>query len=481
MTASSQLQFRSLSLLFSLFSLYLIAEATLTPYILLNTIDSERITLNATMTAKPRLVVVGSGWAGFYVAENINLDAYEVTLISPRRTCALTPLLASAAVGLFNFYLAEEPVRSRSRTALRFVKANVLDVDFNKKTCKCAPAFEEDPDLANDVFDIEYDYLVLAPGCMPNTFGTPGVEENAIFIKNVSDAMKVRKLLFDLLEKASLPHVSEERARALLHIAIVGGGPTGIELTAELDDLCKDELKLLYPEVAKYVSISIYDVAPHILSAYDAKLHEYATNQLLKRSIDVAPNTKIERVDKEALYIKDKGRIPYGALIWATGNKQVPLVEKLEVKLPEKGLKRILTDHHCRAFKPGTSNEIHDGVFAIGDAADMEDASLPTTAEVACQKARYVANNLNLMHGTNGNEMFRTPFKYQQKQLVSYIGQHDGVIAGKGHNHEGWTGRSAWLSWRSGSLMWNRNWRSRVAIIITWILNALFGKEIAKI
>jgi NADH:ubiquinone reductase (non-electrogenic) len=433
------------------------------------------------MSAKPRLVIVGSGWGGFYVAEHIDLKAYNVTLISPRRTSAFTPLLASAAVGLFNFYLAEEPVRSKSRTALKFIKANVLDIDFNAKSCRCAPAFDEDPALAQDEFTIEYDSLIMAPGCMPNTFGTPGVEENAIFIKNVSDAMKVRKKLFDLLEMASLPHVSEERARALLHIAIVGGGPTGIELTAELDDLCKNELKDLYPEVVRYVSISIYDVAPHILSAYDAKLHEYATSQLLKRNIDVAPNTRIEKVDHDALYIKDKGRVPTGMLIWATGNKNVPLVEKLDVKMPEKGLKRILTDNYCRAFRPGVSHELHDGVYAIGDAADIEGASLPTTAEVACQKSKYLVENLNLISGPRANTMFKTPFEYQQKRLVSYIGQHDGVIAGQGPNDPGWTGKSAWLSWRSGSILWHRNWRSRVAIIITWILNALFGKEIAKI
>jgi NADH:ubiquinone reductase (non-electrogenic) len=432
------------------------------------------------MSSKPRLIVIGSGWAGFYIAEHMDLKAYNVTLISPRRTSAFTPLLASAAVGLFNFYLAEEPVRAKSRTALKFIKANVLDVNFTAKSCRCAPAFEEDEKLAKEEFDVEYDCLILTPGCIPNTFGTPGVQENAIFIKNVSDAMRVRKTLFDLLEKACLPNISEERAKALLHIAVVGGGPTGIELTAELDDLRKKELKEIYPEVVKYMSISIYDVAPHILSAYDAKLHEYATNQLLKRSIDVSPNTVIERVDEDAIYIKGKGRVPTGMLLWATGNKNVPLIEKVEVKLPEKGLKRILTDQHCRAFKPGSSSEIHENVFAIGDAADIEGASLPTTAEVACQKARYLVNNLNLISKPSSNDAFHAPFEYQQKRLVSYIGQHDGVIAGQGPNDPGWTGRGAWLSWRSGSLLWNRNWRSRLAIVITWILNFLFGKEIAK-
>ena len=431
------------------------------------------------MANAPRLVIIGSGWAGFYIAEHIDLAAFTVTLISPRRTSAYTPLLASAAVGLFNFYLAEEPVRSKSRNSLRFLKANVQDVDFDGKVCKCTPAFDEG--IHVDDFDVEYDYLIIAPGCRPNVFGTPGVAEHALFVKNVSDAMSVRKTLFDLLEKASLPNITEEQVRALLHIAIVGGGPTGVELTAELDDLCNSELKDLYPQVIAYLSISIYDVAPHILSAYEAKLHEYATTRLTDRRIDVAPNTHIESVDGTTLHIKEKGAVPYGMLIWATGNEHVPLVDSLadRVRLPKKGLKRILTDSRLRVFKSVSNDEVYDSVFAIGDAGDIDSASLPTTAEVAVQKAKYVVDNLNRV--SRAQDALQQAFKYQQKRLVSYIGAHDGVIAGKNPEDPGWTGIGAWLAWRSGSLMWNRNWRSRIAIVLTWILNAIFGVEIAKI
>ena len=228
------------------------------------------------------------------------------------------------------------------------------------------------------------------------------------------------------------------------------------------------------------MNISIYDVAPHILSAYETKLHEYATSQLEKRHVDVAPNTRIEKVDKGALYIKDKGRVPYGMLIWATGNKNVPLIEKINVRTAQKGLKRIITDAHLRVFKSSNSTEIYSNVFALGDAADIEDASLPTTAEVAVQKAKYLVENFNALARSSSTDSFKAPFTYSQKQLVSYIGAHDGVIAGRGPDHEGWTGRSAWLAWRSGSLMWNRNWRSRVSIVLTWVMDQIWGKEIAR-
>ncbi|KAL8676862.1 MAG: hypothetical protein Q9224_007245, partial [Gallowayella concinna] len=138
--------------------------------------------------SQPHIVVIGSGWAGFYLAECLSTTTYAVTIVSPRRTSAYTPLLASAACGLFNFYLAEEPVRSKTRKC-RFIKANVLNVNFGAKNVHCAPAFEDDDAVSNEKFDLDYDYLVLAPGCIPNTFNTPGVAENALFMKNVSDAM----------------------------------------------------------------------------------------------------------------------------------------------------------------------------------------------------------------------------------------------------------------------------------------------------
>lgn len=257
-------------------------------------------------------------------------------------------MLASAACGFFNFYLAEDSVRSKSRQRVRFIKANVTDVNFEQKSCRCAPAFDEE-ELPE--FDVDYDLLVLALGCEPNTFGTPGVEEHVVFMKNVSDAMKVRKILLDLLEMASLPNMLPEKIKELLHIVIVGGGPTGIEMTAELDDLSQHELRGLYPEVADKLSISIHDVAPNIISTYDKKLHEYANSRLVRRHINVETNSHIERVEKDCFYTKEKGRIGCGMLVWATGNKNVPLIERIDVRLPPKGLKRILTDSWLRVFK----------------------------------------------------------------------------------------------------------------------------------
>jgi len=203
---------------------------------------------------RPHLVVVGSGWVGLYLAQYINTAKYHVTIISPSRTSAYTPLLASAAVALIPFRYAEESIRSKGRD-VRFLEANVTGVDLDLKTVRCEAAFEgEEPLMRERAFEVGYDRLVLAPGCefvcarsglgssvvvmrgqsmlthipgTTNTFGTPGVPENALLMKSVSDAMLLRQKLFDQLEKASLPCTTEQEKADLLHIAIVGGGPTG--------------------------------------------------------------------------------------------------------------------------------------------------------------------------------------------------------------------------------------------------------------
>ena len=121
---------------------------------------------STTMSKKkpPHIVVVGSGWAGLYIAQYINYDVYSVTVISPRRTSAYTPLLASAACGLFPFSCAEEPIRTSGRSC-NFVQAHALDVDFERHKIHCQAAIEDEDMLNDKKFNISYDKLILCPGC----------------------------------------------------------------------------------------------------------------------------------------------------------------------------------------------------------------------------------------------------------------------------------------------------------------------------
>jgi NADH:ubiquinone reductase (non-electrogenic) len=277
--------------------------------------------------------------------------------------------------------------------------------------------------------------------------------------------MLIASKLQDCFEKASIPGLTTSQKRSLLHFVIVGAGPTGVEVSSELSDLFSTSYALLYPHLKEYVSIAIHDVANQVLSGFDTKLQDYAMGSFTKRNVEVLTGSHIEKVEKGCLFTKEKGRIDAGLVIWATGNKSTPLVDSLNVKKTPRN-PRILTDEFLRVYTP--DSELLDGVFAIGDAADVEDERLPTTAEVACQKAKYLAQALNA-----GEE--KKPFKYKQTAIVAYLGQNDGVVSGK----KDYSGPQAWIAWRSKNFLWTRTWRQKVLIVMGWVLDLVTGRSIA--
>lgn len=423
-------------------------------------------------SSKPTVAIIGSGWGGFTISHALSLVKYNVVVISPSRTIQYTPLLASAAAGMFNFRLAEEPVRRRNKLpGLSYYNARVEDIDFASRTLQCKATHSDitEEHLKDvDSFKLKYDKLVIAPGCDVQTFGTPGALEHAIFLRTTGDAQRIQKRILNMLDAASIPGLTDTQQRDMLRILIVGGGAIGIEATAELFDLWDHDMKYVYPHLDGKVTIEIHDVAPALLGTFDKRLGEYAARKLEGRGVEIRTSSHIEKVDAGAIWTKENGELRYGMLIWATGNGTNPLVEKLDVKKDGK-LQRIVTDKRLRVFD--ANDQLIENVYALGDSADIEGYTLPTLAEVALQKANYLAEELN-----QADEPVK-PFEYKQRANIAYLGQHDGVIGGK----EEWTGHSAWLAWRSGSIYhWPRSWRRTLMIGISWFFNKIGGRDIAR-
>lgn len=431
-----------------------------------NRLDFQSITAQQTMPtdSKPRVIVIGTGWAGYHLALELDLVKWHVTVISPEVTSTITPLLASTACGVFDFRLAQEPIRRQHRSDLQYLMARVRDINFDEQKVLCEPAFDG---MEDQKFEVGYDKIIIAPGCNTSTFGIPGVAEHAIFMKTVQDATALRNRIRDNLEKASLPNTSEDEQKKLLHVAIVGGGPTGIEIAAELSDLFRDDLGRVYKHVRDKMSVTVHDVSDQILSPFDAKLSEYATKSLNAHRVNIKTRSMITKVTADNLETKE-GVIPYGMLIWTAGNKHVPLTETLQVRKSTHGFQRILTDDRLHVLKE--DGTLYQNAFALGDAADIEGGELPTTAQVALQKARYLVRQFN------GLSKDQRPFDYEQKSLITYTGGKDGVIAGK----KDYSGYAAWLGWRSGNLMWTRSWRRKFMITLSYILNWFDGRDIAR-
>ncbi|ESZ89832.1 hypothetical protein SBOR_9783 [Sclerotinia borealis F-4128] len=466
---------------------------------------------------KPTIAIIGTGWAGWTLTQELSATTsstspYNIIAISPSRTMALTPLLASAACSIFDFRIAEEPVRRRDSKFEKY-QALVTSVDFDTQTIRCkaciggsgvsgesldSPTYEGIKKEEAE-FDVKYDKLILAPGCETNTFGTPGVKEHALFMKTVPDARRLREGILDCLERASLPTISEQEKKNMLHFVIVGGGPTGIELAAEIDELIQEHLGAVYPRLKGLCTISIYDVADRLLGQFGEKLSEYAMEKFENRGgVKVKTGKHIEEIKRHSMMVKEEGEVPFGVVVWAVGNTAGKLVGDLDCRKSE-GLQRMLTDEWLRVLSPdsdfdgvegmgmgkgmGADGNIIANVYALGDAADILNNELPTTAEVAVQKAKWLTKHLldsahaeTANNGTGKVLKQGEPFVYKQKDLIAYIGRGDGVVQGK----TDWTGARAWLAWRSGSLTWARGWRRRFMVVVNWVANWVDGREVAR-
>ena len=377
--------------------------------------------------------------------------------------------MASTSVGTLEFRTALEPVRNR-RSRTSYFQGWADSVDFDKKEIAIEEAVD-DPNqglaLTTDrhadesreerkqekkleskkgqLFNISYDKLIIAVGCYSQTFNTPGVKENALFLKDVGDARKIRKRLLACFEVAALPTTTDEVKKQLLRFAVVGGGPTGIEFSAEMHDIIREDLAKLYPELMPFYSITVYDVAPRVLSMFDQNLAKYAMDTFAREGIEIKTSHHVQELRKGfpdsekgnqsikdpltcfTLKTREQGELGVGMVVWSTGLMMNPFVEhalskvrsfpgmhmlydKSEVdqadhpawlvrKDPKTG--SVITDQQLRLTLEtdgdGTAKPIGklNDVFALGDCAMVEGTTYPATAQVASQKAEWLATRLN--------------------------------------------------------------------------------------
>jgi NADH:ubiquinone reductase (non-electrogenic) len=181
---------------------------------------------------KPKLVVLGTGFAALSLIRHLRTDAYDVVVVSPRNHFLFTPLLPSTTVGTVEFRSIIEPIRQAlDPKAVTFYQARCTAIDPATKLITCEGVHDR------ETFLLGYDSLVIAVGAVSKTFGVPGVEQFAFRLKELSDARAIRQRIIQCFERASTPMQTEEERRRLLHFVIVWGGPTGVEFAAELHDL----------------------------------------------------------------------------------------------------------------------------------------------------------------------------------------------------------------------------------------------------
>lgn len=227
--------------------------------------------------------------------------------------------------------------------------------------------------------------------------GIPGVRENSCFLKEVGDAQNIRKRIMDCIETACFKDQTEEEVRRLLHMVVVGGGPTGVEFAGELQDFFNDDLKKWIPEIKDNFQITLVEALPNVLPMFSKQLIDYTESTFKEEAITIRAKTMVKEVtDKyiKAEVTKPDGSkeietIPYGLLVWATGNAVRSVVRDLMNQLPAQAQSRrgLLVNEYL--VVNGTEN-----VWAVGDCAI---ANYAPTAQVAGQEGAFLGRLFNTM------------------------------------------------------------------------------------
>lgn len=409
-------------------------------------------------SVKPKLLILGTGFAAFSLLHHIDRDKFDVMVASPRNHFLFSPLLPSTTVGTLEFRSIIEPIRSlQNKSGLTYYQAACTEIDANTKLVTCEGVFNRES------FLLSYNILVIAVGAINKTFQIPGVEEHALFLKELSDARAIRQRVIECFERASTPLAEEDRTR-LLHFVVVGGGPTGVEFAAELHDFLNDDLYRAFPDLEPDVHITLLEASSGILNMFDKKLGEYALKRFSRTKIDVRTGSMVKEVHARGVRLLDGTDLPAGLVVWSTGIGATPLIAKLP--FPKDRSQRLLTDSY---FSVDSSQTI----FAIGDCATRSGDELPATAQVAQQEGEYLAKLLN----ARAKSKPQKKFKYRHMGMLAYIGDRRALAD---TNYIKGYGFTTWIFWRSAYLTKLVSFKNKVLVLFDWMKTWIFGRDISR-
>lgn len=475
---------------------------------------------------KKTLVILGSGWGSISLLKNLDTRLYNVVVVSPRNYFLFTPLLPSCPTGTVELRSIIEPVRAITRKSpgeVIYLEAEATDIDpvnnkvtlkqsttvhsghSGKDTSSTKSTVSEYTGVEEITTSLNYDYLVVGVGAQPSTFGIPGVAEHSTFLKEVSDSITIRKRLMDVIEAANiLPRGDSERKR-LLSIVVCGGGPTGVEVAGELQDYIDQDLKKWIPEVASELKVTLVEALPNVLNMFNKKLVDYTKQVFQDTNIDLKTNSMVKNVSDKSITAQVKSKdgstemieIPYGMLIWATGNAPREIIRNLTSKIEDQknARKGLLVDE--KLLVDGSNN-----IYALGDCTFTKFAP---TAQVAFQEGIYLGKHFEKLHeldilhhqiqnpATNDNiERLKKKYNKLQEKLPIFKYNHQGSLAYIGSERAvadlvwgDWSnvttgGTITFLFWRSAYIYMCLSVKNQILVCLDWVKVSLFGRDCSK-
>lgn len=407
-------------------------------------------------TSSKKVIIIGAGFGGIRIAKALNKTAYDVTLIDKNNYHLFQPLLYQVATaGLETGHIAY-PVRRilhhMKNVHFRWGEVTHIDTEKNILTLH-TPAHDE---------HLSYNILVLATGTTTNFFNFESVKGRFMSLKSISEALDFRSYILQNLELAVMEE-SETKKAELLNIAIVGGGPTGVEMAGALAEMKRHVLPKDYPELnIERMQISLFQRSDRVLEMLDPSLSEKALKYLQGFGVNVHLNTAVTDYDGDNLILNGTEKFPTDTVIWAAGVKAVSPVGLNEAKVYPNG--RVDVDEYNRIIG-------YQNIYAIGDLACMcfepYPKGHPQVAPVAIFQALQLAENLK-------NELKGKPWKkfvYKDKGSMAVVGRNKAVVQ---INKMRFGGFFAWLVWMVVHLLSLVGFRNKLRTLSSWISSYIF-------
>ncbi|KAK1769155.1 pyridine nucleotide-disulfide oxidoreductase-domain-containing protein [Phialemonium atrogriseum] len=465
---------------------------------------------------KKTLVILGTGWGSVSLLKKLDTENYNVVVISPRNYFLFTPLLPSCTTGTVEHRSIMEPIRTilrHKKAAVKFYEAEASSIDPERKVVRIADNSEVQGDMTET--EVPYDMLVIGVGAENATFGIPGVREHSCFLKEIGDAQQIRKKIMDCVETAAFKDQTPEEVDRLLHMVVVGGGPTGVEFAGELQDFFEEDIRKLVPDISDRFRVTLIEALPNVLPSFSKQLIDYTESTFKEEKIDVRTKTMVKNVTDKTVEAQVTGPdgekqtiiFPYGLLVWATGNAVRPVVKDLMSRIPaQKDSRRGLAVNEYLVVQ-GTRD-----IWAVGDCAV---AGYAPTAQVAGQEGSFLArlfnnmaqtqaledkisdlsSSLNLQPGDAAEASRRLeeyqrqlrriknikPFHYSHQGSLAYIGSEKAVADVSWFNgNVAAGGRLTYLFWRSAYLSMCFSSRNRLLVLNDWFKSKLFGRDVSR-
>jgi len=409
-------------------------------------------------TSATRLLIIGGGFAGLECARTLaGDDRFEVTLVDRTNHHLFQPLLYQVATASL---AAPDIARS-----IRQILADAPNVTVLMDEITAIAAAEKTATGASGTV-YAFDYLLLAAGARTSFFGRPDWEAHTLGLKSLADAQAVRRKVLSNLEQAELTH-DEAQRRRLMTVAIVGGGPTGVELAGAFADLVHRSLRTNFRRIdTSKLRVILIEGSARILEAFDEDQSEYARQRLKTLGVEVRTGTRVSDVTAEQLHFTDGGTLESAAIIWAAGIEASPLTAMLGVPLADRA-GRITPEADL-------SVSGHPDIFVAGDLVrmrDTEDKPVPGVAPAAVQMGAHVARLLieekrleKSRHAARKHGL-RPRFRYFDKGIMAIIGKNHAVVKSGAMKLRGFP---AWMAWLFVHIAFLIGFRNKLSVLLGW-------------